>query len=97
MNLNTNPLQFIGTGLIDIFGSPIIVMIIFSALVVFLLLMINAEKSAVVIILLPLITTIAGQGISSYISISGAFQWVNVIIWGILGVVFARVYWVVLR
>ena len=97
MNYNINPLNILGEGALNIFGSAVVVALVLIAIMIYLLLSVGADASVMVVILIPVITTMAGAGVSSYVSISGSFLWINIIMFAILGAIFSSVYWVVTR
>jgi len=95
--MNVDLLSILGNGFLEIFGSPKVTSFIIIFFIVYMLLTVGAGKSVITLILIPLVTTLSSIGISSYIGISGAFVWVSLGLWLILGIIFAGVYWVIVQ
>jgi len=86
-------INLVGEMFIKLFGSPILVALIFIGFIIFMLLAANVGKSAIIMIIVPLIATITGAGISAYIKISGNYDWLIIALFMAMAVIFSTVFW----
>ena len=78
---------------LTVFGGKLLVALILVAVIIIILLAIKAPKVAILVIILPLISTIAIAP-SVLIEIP---KWVAAVLWIIVGVIMAGVFWLFIR
>ena len=79
----------IADSLITVFGNRFILALVVISFILFMLLIIKMPKVGIIMILAPLIIVMAGYGASSFIAISGNFDWLPLAIFIILGLLLA--------
>ena len=68
--------------------------LIILSVIIILLLAVRAGKVVIVMILAPLIVVISTQAASKFLGIP---RWIAVMVWLVMGFLFASVYWTIMR
>ena len=85
----------IGDSFLELFGNPFVVALVIIFFIVTILLTVKAGKVVILTVIVPLIVSLTTFGISRFITVD--FIWINLLMWMFLGIIFATVFWLVIR
>jgi len=84
--------DLIAQAMLSTFGSNGTVLLVVIGFILFILLSIHAGRAAILMVIIPLLSTLAGVGLSEWIGIPSGMVWIALAVCLIGGVVLAGIF-----